>query len=171
MQEPAKRFAKNMSRLHMVDPTTINSTKAFSVKERNDSGLPTCIARFSDHSYWRVGDYVTNGTQMKGTIKAFNFSVNEDNGAVTCFVDHTWSGIGMGLEDLVKMDQSLPSMFQVKQVVDFILNDTRHKTTINAVHFTESKVRYDLDIWIAKEGGNSSTRIYNVDSCFVEAIA
>ena len=63
---------------------------------------------------------------------------------------------------------NFPSQFFIKQVVEFVINDTRHTSTVRNVHFSESKVRYDLDVWLKSEGGNVSTRIYNVDSCFVK---
>ncbi len=64
--------------------------------------------------------------------------------------------------------ENYPSQFAIDQVVEFVINDSRHTSTIRSVHFTKSKVRYDIDIWLDTDGGNSSTRIYNVDSCFVE---
>jgi hypothetical protein len=36
--------------------------------------------------------------------------------------------------------------------------------TVLAIHFTESKVRYDLRIWLDDD---METRIYNVDGVFV----
>jgi hypothetical protein len=61
----------------------------------------------------------------------------------------------------------LQSQFFIKQVVSLSLNETTHTATVRAIHFFEGKVKYDLDVWLKADGGNSSTRIYNVDSCFV----
>jgi len=152
----------------LVDPTTITSSKSFSIKSRNEKGEPTSMVRFSDNSTWKIGDFITNGTKMKGNIEGFELTVSEDSGEIVCWVKHTWSKVNMSLEDVQLIDSTLPSLFQIKEVVDFVINDARHTSTVNAVHFTENKVRYDLDVWIKKEGGNSSTRIYNVDSFFVE---
>lgn len=169
MQELAKQFTKIMSRLHKVDSTTIQSTSAFKVLEKDDE-LPSSLKRLSDGAVFSIGDFVTNGTKMRGNITGFEFYVNEETSELTCFITHTWSGVGMALENLTHLNDGLPSRFQVKEVVNFILNETTHTSTVNAIHFTESKVRYDLDVWINKDGGNSSTRIYNVDSCFVESV-
>jgi hypothetical protein len=61
---------------------------------------------------------------------------------------------------------SLPSKVQIRQVValKFTKNMEPLMATVLAVHFTESKVRYDLRIWLDDD---LETRIYNVDSVFV----
>lgn len=57
----------------------------------------------------------------------------------------------------------LLSQHQIDDVVkvDFIECTTR----VIAVHFYEGKVKYDLSVTISK---GESTRIYNVDSCYVK---
>jgi len=75
------------------------------------------------------------------------------------------------LNDIAKQKQelNLPSQFHHQQVVKLTF-DPEHPliATVRAVHFFIDKVKYDLDVWVGK-GGNDSTRIYNVDSVFVEA--
>lgn len=64
----------------------------------------------------------------------------------------------------------LPSTFQVHDKVVLQFGESALPLTayVLAVHFTASKVRYDLDITIGAEQSDS-TRIYNVDSCFVKS--
>jgi hypothetical protein len=59
----------------------------------------------------------------------------------------------------------LPSKVQIKDVVkvDFE-NGAPMTATVVAVHFYEGKIKYDLNLWI----GDYSTRIYNIDSCYVK---
>lgn len=69
----------------------------------------------------------------------------------------------------------LPSTFQPLQVVKvkFRPNDIPFVATVRAVHFTVSKVKYDLDLWLSDgsvDNPEFETRIYNVDSVFVSII-
>lgn len=63
------------------------------------------------------------------------------------------------------MKQQLPSAFQIGQAVYVNFWDkVKLYGYIHAVHFTEGKVKYDLQIWGPVD---QSTRIYNVDSAFI----
>jgi hypothetical protein len=73
---------------------------------------------------------------------------------------------------------TLPSRFQLDDKVsvrfrpDFVINEAR----VIKVHFTESKVLYDLEVKISFEGnsdhpaGFTTTRVYNIDSSVVEPV-
>ena len=72
----------------------------------------------------------------------------------------------------------LPSRFQLGDEVsvrfrpDFVIN----QATVIKVHFTESKVLYDLEVKITFDAnedhpaGWSTTRVYNIDSTIVEPV-
>lgn len=62
----------------------------------------------------------------------------------------------------------LPSYFQPEDRADYYLGEghTRVCAIIKKVHFTKSKVTYDLKL-IWGEHNEYQTRIYNVDSVFV----
>lgn len=66
----------------------------------------------------------------------------------------------------------LPSRFQLNDFVsvkfrpDFVIE----KAKIIKVHFTESKVLYDLQVEIGGQTPLTSTRVYNVDSLIVESV-
>lgn len=75
------------------------------------------------------------------------------------------------------MGNKLPSQFQIGDYVYLNLSSTFKQAKdikkaedftakVIAVHFTISKVRYDLELKFAGEE-EESTRIYNIDSCFV----
>lgn len=156
-----------MSRLHKVDPTTIQSTKDFEIIGRNEKHLPSSVRRYRDNTVWSIRDFVTNGTKMRGYITGFEFFISEDDSSLTCYITHTWSGVGMGLEDL-QIANDLPAEYQINQVAKFVLNKTEHTCTVRNVHFlTSGKVTYDVDVWLGDDG-NSSTRLYNVDSQLVK---
>ncbi len=66
----------------------------------------------------------------------------------------------------------LPSQLQPNQVchLKFRPTDEPLICTVRCVHFTVSKVKYDLGIWLGDgtvDNPEFETRIYNVDSCFV----
>lgn len=71
----------------------------------------------------------------------------------------------------------LPSKHQIGDLVYLDLSSTykqakdkekaeNFKAHVISVHFTKSKVRYDLELRFAGED-EETTRIYNIDSCFV----
>lgn len=74
----------------------------------------------------------------------------------------------------------LPSRFKPKDAVEVCLADAGRikNCTVIKVHFTESKVLYDVEVWghFQKEDGTYhseeeqtwSTRLYNIDSAFIE---
>lgn len=61
----------------------------------------------------------------------------------------------------------LPSRFKHNDPVFFKFGNIEICATIHAVHFTISKVKYDLDLFHADANGEDYTRIYNVDSVYV----
>jgi hypothetical protein len=92
------------------------------------------------------------------------------------FIDHFLSGevtvpftdVLKVVDEYIKNEPPLPSQFQIRQVVKLCFDEkTKHTATVNAVHFYENKVKYDLSVWVG-EGGNEITRVYNIDSFFVK---
>lgn len=74
--------------------------------------------------------------------------------------------------DQVVTDQKLPSRFQNGDKVEVNFGDAGRigNCEIIKVHFTESKVLYDVKTsWKLEGGGKAETRFYNVDSAFVES--
>ena len=152
---------------------TLNNVESFSIESflPQNSGCrvsepsfqPYSIKRLHDGEVFALGDTVTNGTQMVGTITGFEMLENK------VYVNHTWSGIGMNLGSLKKVIQ-LPSQHEIGDEVLLSINqsfgDNPYPFTakVLAVHFYANKVKYDLEIPIADE---NPTRIYNIDSCFV----
>lgn len=72
----------------------------------------------------------------------------------------------------------LPSRYQIddKVVVSFGLSGRIENCKVIKVHFTKSKVLYDIEIAIECEDldgkeSTSYTRVYNIDSCFVEEMS
>lgn len=61
----------------------------------------------------------------------------------------------------------IPPEINIGQVVNFLLNGKTHSATVRDFHIIENKVRYDLDVWLEFDGGNTSTRINDVDSDFI----
>jgi len=176
-----------MSRLHAVDPSTITETPTFRIVSRYENGKPLSMLRKKDDQTFIVGDVVTNGTKMRGTITGFNITVNEETHELFAWVKHTWSGVGMALEDIEKLIV-LPCEHQFGDPVVVILTDmttigmlysklgqgilTKKEIIkynpihgrIHAIHFLPGKVRYDIDLSFT---GVANTRIYNIDSIFV----
>lgn len=54
--------------------------------------------RHSDNEVFTIGDFVTNGTKMRGKILSFSF-LNDQ-----VFVETDWSKVGMNLDSIVKID-------------------------------------------------------------------
>lgn len=63
----------------------------------------------------------------------------------------------------------LPSSKQIGDavIVDFGIGMRSENASVIKVHFTESKVMYDLEINFTELNNDYSTRLYNVDSVFV----
>ena len=90
---------------------TTNSTKelTFTIKSflPRPSGSPESLPPFEPHSILRhfddelfsIGDFVTNGTKMRGKILSFSF-LNDQ-----VFVETDWSKVGMNLDSLVKIKE------------------------------------------------------------------
>jgi hypothetical protein len=139
------------------------------VKADTPSFQPYAIKREHDGEVFTIGDLITNGTHIKGKITSFEM-LNDK-----VFVNHTWSGVGVNLGSIRKVIE-LPSRHQVGDKVKFSINQKgsdvdyvvhSFDAEIKAVHFYTPKVKYDIEIPIE---GESPTRIYNVDSFFVEPI-
>lgn len=157
-----------MSRLHTVDPSTILETRDYKVVTLDEkTGEIKSLIRKRDEKTFSVGDYVTNGTQMKGYITAFEPMLSEGSKKVSMWVSHTWSGVGMHLDNL-KDARLLPSKFQIGNEVAVRLGRFKiDYATVLKVHFTDSKEQYDLEIPISTDNV-LTTRIYNVDATILE---
>lgn len=137
---------------------------------KGQSTEPYSIRRTSDGEVFSVGDYVTNGTKMKGYIEKFEYSFKSDD----IFVYTDWSGVGMNLGSL-QLANRLPSGHQIgdKVVLSFGSEGSLNNCTVNKVHFSAGKVMYDVEVHGRYEqtsehpAGIWTTRLYNVDSVFV----
>lgn len=133
---------------------------------------PYAIRRESDGEIFSIGDkWFSNGGACStgqiphGTITGFEML--EGN----IFIQHDWSGVGFSLDGIEK-GVTLPSQFQVNDKVEFIIqgknsNFGNFDAIVKGVHFYNGKVKYDLELIFAKD---DVTRIYNIDSCFVEPV-
>lgn len=139
-----------------------------------NSTEPKSVKRISDNKVFSLGDKVTNGTKMKGKIEKFEFSFKTSE----VFIYTDWSGIGMSLESIYK-PEDLPSRFQLsdKVTIDFGTCGKIENCIIIKVHFTNSKVLYDVEFYGKTIGEininqgkpeNFTTRLYNIDSDFVK---
>lgn len=138
----------------------------------DDKFTPHSIKRLSDGEIFTIGDFVTNGTPMKGIIEMFSFDRNINE----VFVHTDWSGIGMNLCSL-KKEIELPSAYFIDQVVKVRIETAEGAIatatgTVKAVHFyggakKSITEKYDIDLWY--ENGNTSHRIYNVPLTLLNA--
>lgn len=163
-----------MSRLHKVDPSTITENDEFKVTSRLKSdGSIVRLVRKSDQVIFNVGDFVTNGTKMRGHIKSFDLHLSEDSGKLKMYVSHTWSGVGMNLASLShtkeeEQTNKLPSRYQIDDLCAIKFSKIMVKNAkVIAVHFTKAKVKYDLEVSVSTDD-TLTTRIYNVDSAICE---
>lgn len=186
-QELAKQFTHTMSRLHTVDPSTITETSHFRIQSRLEDKTPHTVIRLRDNQTFCIDDLVSNNTAMKGKITGFHITVSEDNGELIMWIDHTWSKVGMALEDIERLtvlpcrhqfgdrvlvffvsDQDLITIDQDLETGKlYNENNSKFKAiigNIHAVHFLPRKVKYDVDLTFTE---GASTRIYNIDSIFV----
>lgn len=129
---------------------------------------PYAVKRDWDGEIFTINDDITNGTQMRGSITGFSFLENK------VYVEHTWSGVGMNLGSLIKIP-ALPSAFQIDQAVGvrFVKGTEPITATVRGIHFYRGKVKYDLGLWLGDgtvDDPETETRVYNVDSIYVEAI-
>ena len=118
------------------------------------------LRRRSDGIVFTVGDRVTNGTKMVGYIKAFHTEGGET------YVSHTWSGVDMSLNSIVKVDK-LPCDHQQGDRVTIEQKAMNIPCAIvKKVHFDQvGHVSYDLEIQMQ---AGVWTRIYNIDGDFVD---
>lgn len=133
------------------------------------------VKRISDGEVFKVGDYVTAGLPIQGNIESFEFSIRSGE----LFVYTSWSGIGFNLDSLQHTPRiilsKLPSAHQIGDEVrlTYINSEQVDSCKVIRVHFTKSKVMYDLEIEgrIDNDPNNPDrtwiTRLYNIDSVFV----
>lgn len=109
MQEPAKRFRHIMttSTATQIAAQQEINYEAFTVIsfQENKSGTKDATPRIQslkrdwDEEVFSIDDLVTNGTKMIGNITGFEYLEGK------IYVQHTWSGIGMNLGSLQKVQQ------------------------------------------------------------------
>jgi len=136
------------------------------------------IKRLSDQKIFSIGDFVTNGTRMRGKIEKFNTDDNvknrDKNSPIEIYVTTDWSGIGMNLDSIYHVenkpkpmdeDRRLPSAFKPGDFCGMKLGKTDIiGAQVTKVAFTQSKVLYDIEIGV---GNDMVTRIHSLDSAFV----
>lgn len=155
-------------------------TRKWEVKEFiGNSTEPKTIKRLWDTQVFSIGDFVTNGTKMRGYIEKFDYSFQGDE----VYVYTDWSGVGMNLAS-IEHKLKLPSLHQVGDQVtlSFGTSGLVNNCQVIKVHFTNSKVLYDVEVIgnfdsevhygivdrkEVKENNIWSTRLYNIDSVFV----
>lgn len=130
----------------------------------DDKFTPASVKRTVDNVVFSIGDFVTNGTKMKGHIESFDLFNLED-----LFVLTNWSGVGMHISELEHI-KDLPSKVQVKESVKVLFKKehTPMDGIIIGIHFLENKTKFDIEL---KLDDNKTTRIYNVDSTFVRSVS
>lgn len=167
LQEELRKANENMK-------MSTNLDEGWEVTEFiGNSTTPRTIKRI-DGQLFSIGDRVTNGVyskgkQVNGLIERFEYSFKGDS----VFVYTDWSGVGFNLGSLSHILESnkLPSRFQLGDLVTLNFGSAGKVTgaDIIKVHFSESKVLYDVDILMSDAAdGRVITRLYNIDSCFVE---
>jgi hypothetical protein len=158
MQELAKQFTHIMSNISEI---TIISFLPRPSGSKNDepSFKPFSIQRNRDGEIFTIGDTFTNGkykdTKVIGTITGF--SMLDDH----VFIEHTWSGVGFGLDSIDKVVQ-LPSEHQYDDEVILKLGTSVLIAKILAVHFYNRKEKYDIEV-IACDDSPAKFRLYNVE--------
>lgn len=168
LQEELRKANENMK----MPP---NLDEGWEVTEFVGNGTTPQTIKRVDGQLFSIGSRVTNdvyskGKQVNGLIERFEYSFKGDS----VFVYTDWSGVGFNLGSLSHVLESnkLPSRFQIgdRVQINFGKGGLLSPCNIIKVHFTESKVLYDVDVLILAddEKSQSSTRIYNIDSCFVE---
>jgi hypothetical protein len=150
--------------LSFVDPQSGSS-------ENISNFRPYAIQRDSDGEIFTIGDRFINKNVKPGTKAPHGEITGFELLEGTVFIRHTWSGIGFSLNSIEK-DITLPSRFQINDKVVFIIqgkdsNFGCFDAVVKGVHFYKGKVKYDLELQF---GQDDFTRIYNIDSCFVEPI-
>jgi hypothetical protein len=120
MQELAKQFRYIMNTISAQEASfSVISFKNNLSGTKADGVQPYSVKRTSDGEIFSIGDMVTNGVRyhdkrMQGNIKGFN--ILDGN----LFVEHTWSGVGTYLENLIKVIE-LPSEHQIDDKVWYTL--------------------------------------------------
>lgn len=136
---------------------------------------PHSVQRNRDGEIFTVGDKVTNSTEMVGNITGFSLL----NGKM--HVEHTWSGIGMNLDSLIRVKTLF---YRQVAKLQFTPEMPPIYVTVRGIHHYGLRTKYDLDLWLGDgthdEDGyedpdtgvkmlQKKTRIYNVDADFVKA--
>lgn len=167
-----------------VSVTYISASEEYRIMYDKDDVTIICVQ--SQYKSLQLGDFVTNGTKMRGHITKFQWSKHD--GVEGLFVYTDWSGIGMNVEAVYQVDkdtyQRTPAQHQYGDsvIVFRILNSSEDKPgeifaegikgEITGTHFYPGKVKYDIELrWHNKMPDSArpvTTRIYNVDSVFVE---
>lgn len=121
----------------------------------DSSFKPKSVQRHSDGEIFTIGDRVTNGTAMAGIIKRFDLLDG------TIYVLTSWSGVGMGLEDIKKLP-TLPTKHQYGDHVCINLEGYLEvkSATVIKIHYTNVKEQYDISVYIGK---SKYVRLYNID--------
>lgn len=121
------------------------------------------VQRTKDNKIFKLDDFVTNGSEMRGLIQKFEHDLRSDN----IYVYTDWSNIGMLLDECYHLEK-LPSRFQIGQYVS-IKNEQFNikKAKIIKINFTGNKVTYDLLICFDDK---TTTKIFNVDSYYVSPL-
>jgi len=139
---------------------------------KDDKFTPFSIRRYTSlkpdasSEVFAIGDYVTNGTRMKGHI--IRFELSDDLRELFVYTD--WSNIGMNLDSITKCIK-LPSAYQVG---DPVIVEFEQKKSMNGkitkVGFTPGKVLYDVEIEVVYDhlDEKMTTRIHSIDSVFVK---
>ncbi len=122
---------------------------------------------------------------MNTTITSFVFNFFKHYlqfyGSEKEFTDHFLSGeVKVEVPDVIKMMEKwernkpkIPSQHQINDDVIFELCPERciMKAKVIKVHFSESKILYDLIVIATDSDGNDvETRLYNIDSLFVKTL-
>ena len=133
-------------------------------KEHWDKRIDTEYFEWVETEVFTIGDLVTNGSPMVGKITRFDMLDGE------IYVETTWSKVGMGLSDLLKLPQ-LPSAFHPGQLVKIERPGISvSKAYILNVHFHGSKLKISYDIeTVTPPTQGIGMRFYNIDEPYLES--
>lgn len=153
-----------MSKLTAIKPSSL---AGFTITEQKDDVIIS-FRRNHDKKEFKLGDVVTNGTQMKGKILSIDMRARESTEEITLFVITSWSGIGMNYES-IRHTAMLPSKFEVGHEVQTMSGFSKdlliRKAEVLKVHFGVNNISYDLEV---KLEPNGTVRVYNVTEELLE---